>query len=241
MSITLVMSGNESSFTTNYSPSICTDGKYEAALLSFDMYNSIPNVIEGVNNVFEYTPNDSEWFSLQLDTGSYEIADINDEIQRLMVGNGHYNKETIDYYINISTNTAKLKSIINISHEKYKVRFLSSHSIGPLLGFPKNHEIGIGYNEPPQKVDISKINLILVHTDIIMGSYVNGSSSAVIYSFGLNVLPGYKINERPNPVIYYPVSRSNINRIKIWLTDQDDNLLDVRNETITVRIHVRKI
>ena len=49
-----IMSGNTSDFTTKYSPSIILDPtkKYEAALLSIDLYNSIPN-ITGENNVFK--------------------------------------------------------------------------------------------------------------------------------------------------------------------------------------------
>jgi hypothetical protein len=75
-----------------------------------------------------------------------------------------------------------------------------------------------------------------------MGSYVNGSQSPTLYSFYPNVSPGYKIVERPNPsLIYYPLSRHDISRMRVWLTDQNNNLIDLRGETITIRIHVREI
>ena len=53
---TYIMSGNKSNFTTKYSPNISLDPKkrYEAALLSIDLYNSIPNITEE-NNTFRYS------------------------------------------------------------------------------------------------------------------------------------------------------------------------------------------
>jgi hypothetical protein len=87
-----------------------------------------------------------------------------------------------------------------------------------------------------------KINSILVNTDIISGSYVNGSQCPVIYSFYPNVSPGYKIVERPNPsLIYYPVNITNISNIRLWLTDQDNNPIDVRGERVTARIVIREV
>ena len=87
-----------------------------------------------------------------------------------------------------------------------------------------------------------KINSILVNIDIISGSYVNGSQCPVIYSFYPNVSPGYKIVERPNPsLIYYRVNIPNISRIRLWLTDQDNNPVDVRGERVTARIVVREV
>jgi hypothetical protein len=86
------------------------------------------------------------------------------------------------------------------------------------------------------------VNSILVNIDIIMGSYVKGFGSSTIYSFHPNVAPGYKIVERPNPsLIYNPLSRQDISRMRVWLTDQNGDLIDLRGETVTLRIHVREI
>ena len=99
-----------------------------------------------------------------------------------------------------------------------------------------------GYNVSPNIVDIIHVNSILVNIDIIMGTYVNGSASPTIYSFYPNVAPGYKIVERPNPsLIYFPVSKDDISRMRVWLTDQKGNLVDLRGEIITIRIHVREV
>jgi len=242
MSQTLLLSSNTTDFTTNLSPSIPLDNnkRYEAALLSIDLYNSIPNVT-GANNIFKYSVDDGRnWKIITLDTGSYQLQAINDEIQRQMVINDDYNKESNEFYISITANISELKSIVNISNRSYKVNFTVKDSIGSILGF--DTIISHGYNKSQKIVNITSINSVLVNVDIISGSYVNGNQSPAIYSFSPNsVPPGYFISERPNPPIYYPLNRLSINSVKVWLTDQNNNLIDLRGETVTVRLCIRVV
>src|SRR6266536_1916042 len=80
---TLILTGNTTDFTTNLSPQIRLDPskKYEAALLSINLYNTIPNITDK-NNRFEYSPdNGSTWKGFHLNIGAYEVSGINDEIQ----------------------------------------------------------------------------------------------------------------------------------------------------------------
>mgnify|MGYP003406501026 FL=1 len=53
---TFILSGNTSDFTTcHHSVNLDPNKKYEAALLSLDTYNSIPNITAGINNVLSYS------------------------------------------------------------------------------------------------------------------------------------------------------------------------------------------
>ena len=241
---TYIMSGMKSDFTTKYSPpiSLDEDKQYEAALLSIDLYNSIPN-ITNLNNVLKYSKdNGVTWVTIELDTGSYELFAISNEIQRLMAINGDYDQNAENpYYISITDNLSELKSVVHISNDAYKIDFNVPNSIGSVLGFT-NETIGMGYNESPNIVNIMKVNSILVNLDIISGSYVNGSASPTIYSFFPLVSPGYKIVERPSPsLVFYPVSRKEINSMRVWLTDQNNESIDLRGEQITVRICIREV
>ena len=232
---TYIMSGLKSDFTTKYSPPISLDEskQYEAALLSIDLFNSIPN-ITNLNNVLRYSKDDgNSWVNIELDTGSYELSAISNEIQRLMANNGDYDQNADNpYFITITANLSELKSIVHISNE---------NSIGSVLGFT-NEIIGKGYNESPNIVNIIQVNSILVNLDIISGSYVNGSASPTIYSFYPNVSPGYKIVERPSPsLVFYPVSRNEFNSMRVWLTDQNNDSIDLRGEQITVRICIEEV
>ena len=235
--VSFILSGNTSDFVTCHNSVMLDPTKnYEAALLSLDTYNSIPNVTKNKNNVLKYSTDDgTTWKTIALDTGAYELQAINSEIKRQIIVNGDDESA-----INISANISKLTSIVNIEKSRFKIDFGVSHSIGSIIGF-KKVIIGQGYNESPNIVNIMQVNSILVNLDIIMGSYVNGSQSPTLYSFYPNVSPGYKIVERPNPsLIYYPLSRYDISRIRVWLTDQNGNSIDLRGEMLTIRIHVRE-
>ena len=241
---TYIMSGTKSDFTTKYSPPISLDEskQYEAALLSIDLFNSIPN-ITNLNNVLKYSKDKGiTWVTIQLDTDSYELSAISNEIQRLMVINGDYDPNADNpYYIAITANLSKLEFIVHISNDSYEIDFNVPNSIGSVLGFT-NETIGMGYNESPNIVNIIKVNSILVNLDIISGSYVNGSTSPTIYSFYPNVSLGFKIVERPSPsLVFYPVPRNEINSMRVWLTDQDNESIDLRGEQITIRICIREV
>ena len=123
---TYIMSGMKSDFTTENSPPILLDESkpYEAALLSIDLFNSISN-ITNLNNVLKYSKNNGvTWVTIQLDTGSYELSAISNEIQRLMVINGEHDPNADNpYYIAITANLYELKSIVHISNNSYRIDF----------------------------------------------------------------------------------------------------------------------
>ena len=100
--------------------------------------------------------------------------------------------------------------------------------------------LDIGYHESETIVNIMKVNSILVNIDIIEGSCVNGKNEPTIHSFFPNVSPGYKIIERPNILTWFPISRSNISSMRVWLTDQNGDSIDMRGEVLTVRISIRE-
>jgi hypothetical protein len=244
MANTYILSGTESKFVTyNHQAQLDPNKKYEAALLSLDMYNSIPNIIDGENNAFEYSvDNGSTWKIISIDTGAYELSAINNEIQRKMIAGGDFDSNNSLCYITITANESRGTSIINITNTNYRVAFNAPHSIGSVLGFKATDSLGHGYNESPSKVDIMHINSILVNINIISGSYVNGASSSVIHSFYPNVGFGHKIIEKPtSELIWYPVSTTDISRMELALTDQDGKPINTGGERLTVRICVREV
>ena len=90
-------------------------------------------------------------------------------------------------------------------------------------------------------VNIRTINSILVNIDIISGSYVNGSTQPTIYSLFPDVSPGYKMIENHHSLLYIQITSDAIHSIKIWLTDQNGNELNLRGESLAMRFHLREI
>ena len=80
------------------------------------------------------------------------------------------------------------------------VDFRRYNSINGLLGFDYKLYTS-GFNECENIVNILTINSILVNIDIISGSYANGSTQPIIYSFFPDVSPGYKIIENPHNLL----------------------------------------
>ena len=88
-------------------------------------------------------------------------------------------------------------------------------------------------------VIILSVNSILVHCSLIEGSYLNEDRKPILYSFFPNVTPGFKIVEKPLSPLFLPVNVYHIDRIRIWLTDQNGKNINIRREDITIRLHLK--
>ena len=60
------------------------------------------------------------------------------------------------------------------------------------------------------------------------------------YSFFPDVSPGFKIIESPVNLVYLPLLTDTISNLNLSITDQDDNLLNLRDEKLTARFHIRE-
>jgi len=69
------------------------------------------------------------------------------------------------------------------------------------------------------------------------GAYSNDKCTLYM---SFHVLPGYKISETPTQIIYFPIIAQSITNLTIHIVDQDDRLLDFREEKIIVKLHVRR-
>jgi len=167
------------------------------ALVNLETYYSFPN-IDSSNNVFRYSPDGSQWVDIRIPEGSYDLIDIAETIKIAMKRNGHN-----DDAIKITANTNTLKSIMGIQGD-FIVDLRVRNSIASVLGF-RNQVYKEGIHESESVANILSINSILVNSDIIGGSYVNGRTQNTIYSFFPNVSPGYKIVENPRNLVYLPV------------------------------------
>ena len=153
--------------------------------------------------------------------------------------NGYYDKANDKDNIEISANINKLKSEMIINNN-CEVNFKRYNSINSLLGFDSKLYTS-GFNESENMVNILTINSILVNIDIISDSYVNGSTQPTIYLFFPDVSPEYKIIENPHNLLYLPITADTIHSITIWLTDQNENELNLRGENLSMRFHLREV
>lgn len=167
---------------------------------------------------------------IQIPTGTYEVEHIANFLEK--------NLKNFDVKFDLSANKNTLKCEMYCSHP---IDFSKANSIGSVLGFglvPLEKNIK---HESDLPANILKVNVIRIECDLIKGSYINNTPAHTIHEFSPRVPPGYKINEVPNKVIYFPVTVKSISTFNIALIDQNNRLINFRGETITVRVHIKRM
>ena len=230
----VIQSGKNSKVETTFVPSLELEGPYEIALHSLETYYSFPNVDKKNNKIRVSLDNGTSWNDLTFAVGCYEHKDINAELQRQLLVIGGKKEDII-----LKPNKNTFQTVMTINGT-VQVDFRSENSIRTVLGFnSKIYTSGRHLSE--HTVDIMRVNSIFVHTDVIGSAYVNGSQTPVIYSFFPDIPPGGKIIVQPRVLIYLPISLSVISRLTSWLTDQNNEELNLRGEELTIKYHLRCI
>lgn len=169
---------------------------------------------------------------IQLPIGSYEILDIEEQLNYLL------KQYEIDITVMIQVNKNTLKSHIKSNRMLY---FDEKNSIASILGFHENRIITAEVeHESDFIVKISRVNVIKIECNIVEGAYSNGNAMHTLHEFYPTVGIGYKIVEVPQNVIYLPLTVRSIHYINIRIVDQNNQLIDFRGELVTVRLHIKK-
>lgn len=244
MSITITLTGNTSQLSTDFFPPIeLGDDEYMLGLIDLQTFNSIPNVDEA-NNKFNY--DDDKVITIPI--GSYEIENINSYLRNVLENpesilsndiNDNYdgiNRKKGFITLRANNNTLKCEIFSSL-----KIDFTHNDSIGSLLGFKKRILEPNVVHESDLPINILNVNTIQVECNIVTNAYKNGKLMHTIHLFFPTVPPGYKIVEVPSNVVYLPVNVRTISNITLKLVDQNDKLVNFRNEEIIVRLHLQKV
>lgn len=230
-SITLTLTGNTSELTATFHPEIELNEKsdYSCGLLNFYTFHSVPNIHPG-NNKLTYSYEGSG-IDVIVPTGSYELDEIVDYF------NKYFSAKKIAFEIRGNKNTQKVDILCD---KKLIIDFGKENCISSVLGFKPQILQGSEHYISDTTVNITTLTAIQIKCDLTAGSFHNGKSTHILHEFSPDVEAGYKISENPRNIIYLPISKRRIDTVNIWVVDQDDKLLDLRGETITCRIHIRR-
>ena len=225
-SFTLTLSGASSVLETHYFPPIelSPHKNYVLGLIELLTFNSIPNIDIGHNKFYV----DQEVITLP--TGSYEIEDIEKFLIEALKPKG--------ITISLKPNTNTLRSVIECSHQ---IDFQPQDSISKLLGFTKRIIPANTSQNSDLHVSILKVNALRVECSITSGAYINGRQVHTIHEFFPAVPPGYKIIEVPSQVIYLPVTVKSIDHLELRIVDQDGQVVNFREEIVTIRLHIKSL
>lgn len=208
-------------------------GKYCLGLTGIHTYNTIPNIETNINDTFTF---DNK--IVVIPEGSYEIADIEKYLQKILCTNAdELDTAAVDNILSIKANNNTLKVEIK---SKYKISFTEKSTVGRLLGFSLGRIL-----QPNQlhtsdlPVEIIKVSTVRVECNIITGTFYGNQLSHTLFEFSPNVEPGFAINIEPRNIIYLPLNVRVIENITIRLVDQDGNLVNFRGEKIIVRLELK--
>lgn len=223
-SLTFTLSGNSSVLEAYYFPPIelLPNRKYVLGLIQLSTFNSIPNIDVTNNNI--KIGNDD----ITLPIGSYELEDIEEYIKKSL-------KEK-DTKFSLKANNNTLKSILE-SNKPVDLRV--KNSIHKVLGFSNILLEPNQIHTSSLNVKILKVNTLRIECNITTGAYINNKSVHTIHEFFPSVPPGYRITEAPRTVIYLPVNIQTIDFLQLKIVDQDNELINFRNEIITIRLHLK--
>lgn len=211
-----------------YPPIELTNGSYVIGLVDLTTYNSIPNIETGVNNLFYY--GDQE---IVIEEGSYEIEALEHYIRgKINVSDG----TSAPFLLKANNNTLKVEIKSNVP-----IDFTKPNTIGPMLGFSNRLLQPRQRHTSDLPVKIIRVDTIRVECNIVRGAYIDGKESHLIHEFYPAVEPGYKIIVQPRTIIYLPVNTERISTITVTLRDQDGRLLNLRNESLSVRLHLKNL
>src|SRR6195952_1170939 len=241
-SYTFTLTGNSHELSTSIHPAIDLDpnSNYVLALIGFHTFNSIPNIEEG-NNLFFYMDKSGKENGIIIPSGSYEIEDLEKFIQDFLL-NEHKdlseNDANLVFSLKPNNNTLKCE----IKSEYFDIDFRPNDSIGRMLGFSHRY-LNHGYQyESDITVDIIKVTTININCNLVVNcSYDQGQPTHTLYSFSPSVNPGYAINIEPHNLIYLPVRERRIENISISIVDQRSRPVNLKGETVTVRLELKKV
>lgn len=221
-------------------PILNDDGKYQVALKSLSTWYAWPN-ITSKNNELKYTIGGVEK-SIVFPPGAYLIKDIAIIIKTELKRKGDEDA----FWLGASQNT--LKSKIKVVEANCIVN-IGDSSIKNILGWPggpSTNDLPQGEHTSSNVLDISSVNEIMVHSNITRGTYTTNAKGellrqSVLASFYPKVPPGYKIIFEPRQLEYTTLNTNLIQNIRVWLTDQDYNILDNGKERLSINLQLKKV
>ena len=225
-----------------FQPLQTNNKQFKIAITFLTGYNGIFNVTNS-NNKFYFlksiTDKDGH-IQITIPPGAYELENLNNEIKRNIIDEGHYTEA--NYPFTIKPNFSILGSIIEISTQGSVITFVPDDSIRDLLGFNRT-TIFEEYNLSPNPVDILSFDSFFNETDIAKGMIFKGKRTGIIHNFTMDVDPGYKYIEKfRGGVIWYMMeSKDIISSVCFKLKNENGNLVSFNGQSLTFRLSITEI
>ena len=190
------------------------------------------------NNKIRWRKKTEEWQTLIFPNGMYDYKDINSFLQT-QTGKVDPKDKDSDFIFTLYFDMTIFRVFI-LMHENYELDF-SEGKFAELVGYEKKILTGKKNFVGAMVPDITRsVDWVFLHCDLI-SRRANDVPSDVLYSFsttGLQVSSSFQ--KEPYRLEWHPVNKSEINSIRIWVTDGRDNPLDLNGIDVAVSIMIEK-
>jgi hypothetical protein len=233
MSFTISLSSKASEISRQFYPPIdLSDRKYELALIGISFWHSIPNITHENNSLKVGTS------LIQLRKGCYDIRDIENAVNKQL--NILLGKQGAEREVLIKPDLTTMS--VNIYSKTMPISFDVPNSIAPVLGYNIKHVVAPGsWEESDSTVQISDITAIRVLCNVIGNSFENDRISTIIHEIYDLCDPGYRFDAVLSNPIYYPVNVREINDLTCKLVNENNKLVDLNGEQLSIRLHLRPV
>ena len=192
------------------------------------------------------------WFNVNPSYKSQTIAysiDNGAKFQNLVFPPGVWNYADFDSFIkqiigndNISLkfNATTFRVTINLP---VRVRLdLTKSDFNDLIGLDKKI-LTSGTHMDNKVPNLSHDTDVLnIHCDFINDSLVDGQDTDIIYSFSTSMLqPSYSFTLEPRRITFYPINKTTISPIRMWVTDGKRRLLDLNGADVSYSFILKRV
>ena len=196
--------------------------------MSYSCYN-IDDTFD--NNKIRCRKKSEEWQTLTFPNRMYDYSGINSFLQS-QTGTVKPEDKDSGFIFTLYFDMTIFRVVI-LMHENYELD-LSKGAFAELLGYEKKILTGeknyVGTIVP----NITRsVDWVFLHCDLITRR-ANDVPSGVLYSFSTTRL------QVSYPFEWHPVNKSEINAIRIWVTDGRNNLLDLNGIDVAVSMMIEK-
>ena len=180
----------------------------------------------------------SSFITYELDPGIYTFKDISEALFNILQSEYPGPSNVIDIEFDDITRKTKL----DVRSGVIATRFDEKSFFNTILGFSPGWDFKHYNKYTSQKlVNLGSTNKIHLKCDVIDGSVVDGIRQPILYRFVLDKLPGYKVFSEPKTIHYKKINKSVLNTITFYLENDNNEIIDFNQETLTFTLQMIKI
>lgn len=183
--------------------------------------------------------------ALTISPGLYDLNKLSSEIGRQLAGAPTPINQNAFVLV---PNQASQKVVIQANQAGLTIDFTGANTFRDILGFGAvviGPTAGVEFFQAPNVAQFNQLDYFLIHCDLVSrGIRVNDSYNQTIARVRIDVPPGDQIHYEPQYIKFLEANHlisQEVSNIRLWLTDEAQNLINTQGESWSVEVIVNYI